>query len=298
MCLSSLQYMLKSNEILSVIIRGNIVTSDTLQEFSDGLIYKESEFFRSNACALQVVLYFDEFEVVNPLGSKKGKQKLAAVYMALANINAFERSDLKSIQLLLLCPVIDVKEFGLNKCLEPLIFDLKVLETEGVFVEELKTNLKGTVAYICAANLGSHQIGGFMESFGNNTLRICRFCMATSEEIQYKFDPVQFQERNETTYNYHLGEIEKDQSLISVYGLKKDSISNELKYFHITRGLPPDVMHDLLEGCVKKEITIVLKQLVSDSVITEKEIISKIRIFHYGQCDITSKPAEPRNLGT
>lgn len=106
--------------------------------------------------------------------------------------------------------------------------------------------------------------------------------MATSEEIQYKFDPVQFQERNETTYKYHLGEIEKDQSLISVYGLKKDSILNELKYFHITRGLPPDVMHDLLEGCVKKEITIVLKQLVSDSVITEKEVISKIRIFHYG----------------
>ena len=117
--------------------------------------------FQMNNASLQIILYFDEFEVLNPLGSKRGKQKLAAVYLALGNLDVFERSDLKSIQLCLLCPVLDLKEFGLNKIFEPLVFYLKLLETEGIFVEEAQTCIKGTVAYICADNLGSHQIGVF-----------------------------------------------------------------------------------------------------------------------------------------
>lgn len=84
--------------------------------------------------------------------------------MSLANVNVFDRSDLKSIMLCLLCPVVDVKEFGINKCLESLVLDLKILETDGVFIEDIHQKVKGTIAYICADNLVSHQIGGFMES--------------------------------------------------------------------------------------------------------------------------------------
>jgi hypothetical protein len=37
-------------------------------------------FVIENPNALQILLYQDEFEVVNPLGSAKGKHKLFAVY--------------------------------------------------------------------------------------------------------------------------------------------------------------------------------------------------------------------------
>ena len=295
--LEVLKCMLKSEETLSVVMRGSYKSAnESLKDFSDGLLFGQNEFLQTNPAALQVVLYFDEFEVINPLESKRGKQKLAAVYMTLANIHLFERSDLKSIQLCLLCPVVDLKEFGMNKMLEPVVFDLKILEMDGIFMEAIQCYIKGTNVYICADNLGSHQIGGFFESFGGNVSHICRFCMASPEEIQDHYDPSYYTERNEENYTHQIKEVEKDASFMSVYGVKKDSILNSLKHFHVTRGLPPDCLHDLLEGCAKKEISVVLKKLVSDGVLTEKQICSQICIFNYGKCDVTNKPAVPKKL--
>jgi len=32
------------------------------------------------------------------------------------------------------------------------------------------------------------------------------------------------------------------------YGVTRDSILNTLNFFHVTSGLPPDIMHDIFEG--------------------------------------------------
>jgi hypothetical protein len=42
---------------------------------------------------------------------------------------------------------------------------------------------KGSIGPFSSDNLGAHTIGGFIECF--SSLRICRVCMATSDEIQY-----------------------------------------------------------------------------------------------------------------
>ena len=143
------------------------------------------------------------------MGSKRGKQKLAAVYTALGNVPAFQRSELNCIQLCIPCPVVDVKEFGINRIFEPLVFDIKILEQEGVHVESLSQKLKGTISYISGDNLGSHQIGGFLESFGPNVAQICRHCMATSAETQEHFDPSYFEERDVAKHSYRVNEIKK-----------------------------------------------------------------------------------------
>ena len=43
---------------------------------------------------------------------------------------------------------------------------------------------KGIIGPFTSDNLGAHLIGGYPESF--NSLRICRFCMATKDEINCK----------------------------------------------------------------------------------------------------------------
>ena len=36
--------------------------------------------------------------------------------------------------------------------------------------------------------------------------------------------------------------------IATTYGVTKNSILNSYKYFHVVRGLVPDIMHDILEG--------------------------------------------------
>ena len=43
---------------------------------------------------------------------------------------------------------------------------------------------KGSIGPLTSDNLGAHCIGGFIEGF--NSLRICRVCMGTSNDIQTK----------------------------------------------------------------------------------------------------------------
>ncbi len=59
------------------------------------------------------------------------------------------------------------------------MFDLRILENEGLLVSRSdgKHLFRGTIAVVIGDNLGSHAIGGFLQSF--NSYRVCRFCMIT-----------------------------------------------------------------------------------------------------------------------
>lgn len=54
----------------------------------------------------------------------------------------------------------------------------------------------------------------------------------------------------------------------TIYGLTRDSILNESRYFYVSGGLAPDCMHDLLEGTIQYEV----KELIN--YITRKGYIS------------------------
>lgn len=48
--------------------------SELLTDYCDGQIFKQHPFFKDHPNALRLHFYEDEFEVVNPLGSKRTKQ--------------------------------------------------------------------------------------------------------------------------------------------------------------------------------------------------------------------------------
>lgn len=77
----------------------------------------------------------------------------------------------------------------------------------------------------------------------------------------------------------------------TTYGLTRDSILNKSRYFHVTEGLPPDCMHDILEGTLQYEVKELLKSLISRGLITLEQINSRIALFPYSSCDVVNKPS-------
>ena len=47
-----------------------------LSDYCDGDIFRRHPLFSCDPKALQLILYFDEFEVCNPLGSRANKHKI------------------------------------------------------------------------------------------------------------------------------------------------------------------------------------------------------------------------------
>ena len=76
------------------------------------------------------------------------------------------------------------------------------------------------------------------------------------------------------------------------YGIHRNSILNSSKYFHVVSGLPPDIMHDILEGSLQYEVKELLKYLIrEEKLLSLNDLNQKIQLFPYVQCDKVNKPA-------
>lgn len=102
-----------------------------LNDVCDGSVFQSNPLFSESGLTLKVILYQDTFEVVNPLGSAKKKHKMLGVYFTLANFDAFHRSTVDNLQLLLLCREADFLRFGHEKVFSQLVADLRELEIDG-----------------------------------------------------------------------------------------------------------------------------------------------------------------------
>ena len=70
---------------------------------------------------IDIILYFDDFVVYNPLGSSKKKHKIATYYFTLVNLSTEERSGLNAIHIILLTKSELQREIGLEAILQPFI---------------------------------------------------------------------------------------------------------------------------------------------------------------------------------
>ena len=172
--------------------------------FKDGSKFQESVFFKSHPKALQILLYLDEVQMCNPLGSKSSsRRKLVFVYFSLGNLSMRYRSGFHSIYLLSIFTAAQVEHFGINVLLRPIVEDLKILEL-GVNIELNKIILPvyGTLVAIIADNLASNQLGGFKCGF-SKSFRKCRTCLASEEEIQSNFSHASFITRTKEMHEDH-----------------------------------------------------------------------------------------------
>lgn len=104
------------------------------------------------------------------VGSSKTVHKMLAIYYTLGNLSSHDCLKSENIQLVLLCKEANVKMFSFDKVVSNLILDLKKLEQTGILLPHISREnlIRGTVFCICGDNLGSHQIGGFVENFSTS----------------------------------------------------------------------------------------------------------------------------------
>ena len=105
-----------------------------------------------------------------------------------------------------------------------------------------------------------------------------------------------FQPRTRVTHANHCSTLEASpEYFATTYGVQRDSILNELRFFHVTEGLPMDAMHDLLEGVVQYETKELLKQFISEGIVTLQQVNDAIVSFPYSYVDASSKPVPIEN---
>ena len=126
--LESIEKFLSNSRIYTLVTNAQNQCKDgVLYDIRDGTCFKSNSIFQLHTNALQLLLYHDEVEVCNPLGSHIGKHKLDLYYYTLANIDPKYRSKLCAIRLAAIVKAHDVGKYGYGKILTPILNDLDKL---------------------------------------------------------------------------------------------------------------------------------------------------------------------------
>ncbi|KAL4710135.1 hypothetical protein ACJJTC_016537 [Scirpophaga incertulas] len=262
-----------------------------IENIVQGSVWKEkinSELEKENEMILPIVVYFDDFEVGNPLGSHAGIHKLGGVYVSLPCLPPHYVSQLQHIFILALFHSSDRLKFGNNVVFSKVIDELNNLKDKGVNVKtEVYTGvIKFHVAALTGDNLGLNGILGFVESFSAN--RPCRICRANKEEIKSMCFQDNTLLRNNSNYSHDLQINHLFES-----GIKEKCVWLALDNFNLFENVAVDVMHDFLEGCCRYVMTFIITSLVQTQRLISLEMLnSKILFFDYGP-DTSSKPCHP-----
>ena len=282
--LKTLQKLMELDDYQAEVLNPHMSGNDhVLTDFCDGSVYKCHPLFSVDPNALQVVGYYDDVEVVNPMGSYVKKHKLGCLFFFLGNVTPQFRSCLRTIHLVAVGRTEDIQHYGTNSFLSPFVEDLKRLYLDGLTVTiagSTHTLHGGLIAFL-ADTLAAHAVGGFKGSM-SFALRVCRTCMCTPQQIQQCLSESDCVLRTPESYFEHCsllhGPLETHYS--TTYGINFMSILEEVPGYSVINGLPHDIMHDLYEGVVAYELKLLLHHRVSNGYFSINEL--NRRIEHYG----------------
>lgn len=107
-----------------------------------GSLWKSINSTALNKIILPLILYFDDFEVGNPLGSHAGYYKIGCLYYSIPTIPPQYSSRLENIFISTLFYSSDRCHYGNVSLLKHVINELKLLEKNGLYIEnDKKTNI-------------------------------------------------------------------------------------------------------------------------------------------------------------
>lgn len=102
--LETLIFMCRNPDICDLLRKDCRLDTDNFADFSDGSYFKTHPLFTTKTHALQIQMYYDDFETANPLGSKRGIYKIVCLYFIVRNLPPKFNSVLMNINLLSLFP--------------------------------------------------------------------------------------------------------------------------------------------------------------------------------------------------
>ncbi|XP_031329046.1 uncharacterized protein LOC116160057 [Photinus pyralis] len=195
---------------------------------------------------IPLIMYFDDYECGNPLGTHAGVHKIGAVYFSIPAIPPQFASRLENHFLWGLFYSDDRNLFGNQTIFKPFVEELQYLYSNGITVvtENGSKQIHFILILILGDNLGLNSVLGLNENFSGNYF--CRFCRCCKEDTQEMCSENNDFSRNAN--NYTLDVLNKD------FGIKSYCLFNDLLYFHSTTNLCCDVMHDIFEGICRYEM--------------------------------------------
>ena len=196
------------------------------------------------------------------------------------------RSSLSNHYLVALYNAGDVKTYGFDPILQPLVDDIKDLEKNGLHIttDVFEGTVKVGIAQVTGDNLGVNGILGFVESFISHYF--CRNCKMHIAEMPRAL--IAIYQLNRTYANY-CEDLEANDPTST--GVKASCLLNNLEHFHVTTNYVPDVMHDLLEGVCGLEVHLVLGDLIRARFFDLDLLNSRITSFDYSPSDSKNKPS-------
>ncbi|XP_068756185.1 uncharacterized protein [Montipora capricornis] len=196
----NLAAILSNDQLKEPLLHSNCKRTDGKFEFiQDGVVLSNHPLFKIDSHTLELILYSDEIQICNAVGTRVKKHKLLMFYYLLSNLPGKYRSVVDAINLYAVVRSEDVSTYGFDVILQPSLDDLKKL---GIPTGNLIRLTDGStipvraslVAYV-ADNPVVHQAISLKESVGGS-FRKCRFCHADFEAMQNGFSEDDFEPRS------------------------------------------------------------------------------------------------------
>ena len=87
-------------------------------------------------------------------------------------------------------------------------------------------------------------------------------------------------------YNSNIRIVEASNSFASVYGIKQSSCLNDLEYFHVINGLPPDLAYDVFEGIAINVLSDIVGYFCKEKMIRLEEVNDKNFLFKFSSLNL------------
>lgn len=262
--------------------------TQTISNIVQSTFWKNKAAHFKDKIVLPLILYFDDYENNNPLGSHKGISKCGAVYVTIPCLPPEFQSKVENIFLFILFNTLDRSTFKNTIIFQKVIEELTFLRDEGIIIhlETGDIRVYFDLTLIVGDNLGIHSIFGFVESF--RAKKFCRFCLIDNANINNVLKESDCILRDPQNY-----ESLKNKNNPQLSGIKEDCIFNKIPGFHVTENPGVDVMHDFLEGICRYDIALVLNYFIYKRKYFDlQELNTKIRAFYYGANKNINKPPE------
>lgn len=263
-------------------------SGSTLRHVMHGSMWKKKVAARKPTDIIfPLIIFQDDFECLNPIGSSSGIHKLGAVYMSLPCLPSRLTSLLSNIFLILLYHSSDRVQFGNRIIFQPVIDQLNDLSINGIHFN--RPDFTGTIyfelAFILGDNLGLHSILGFVESF--SCTYPCRACKVEKSVMKSQFFEDKSLLRDMNNY-----EADVKLNNCSLTGVKERCVWLDVHNFELFSQTSYDVLHDASEGWCKYILSSLIVVLIDKlKYFTIDALNNKIAGFNYGP-DNRDKPVQ------
>ncbi|CAF3177733.1 unnamed protein product [Rotaria sp. Silwood2] len=195
---------------------------------------------------------------------------------------------LKSIGLLAMCHTkyLSVKSNRIT-FFEPIVEELNALQTTGIFIPALGTQLKFAFTVLAGDNLGLNDIGGFQKNFNNG--EFCRHCHINYDDRLIPLNQISHPHRTKDEHDNLVQQVINLDNDFILQGVADISPFSKLIGFHATTSLPNDIMHDFNEGLCSQVLLAMIKEASTKRILSYGEIEERLIAFEYGPNDKPNK---------